>query len=45
MIGATRETVSATLAALAREGVVRTVRKELWVQRERATELRGHHDG
>lgn len=44
MIGATRETVSVTLAALAREGMVRTGRKELWVQRERAAEL-GQPDG
>lgn len=39
MIGATRESVSATLAALNREGVVRTGRKELWVHRERAEAL------
>ncbi|MFZ5822808.1 MAG: Crp/Fnr family transcriptional regulator [Bacillota bacterium] len=36
MIGATRETVSATLAALSRDEVVRTGRKEIWVHRARA---------
>lgn len=36
MIGATRETVSATLAALSREEVVRTGRKEIWVHRSKA---------
>lgn len=36
MIGATRETVSATLAALSREAVVRTGRKEIWVHRSKA---------
>lgn len=36
MIGATRETVSATLAVLAREDIVRTGRKELRVNREQA---------
>lgn len=39
MIGVTRETVTFTLAALGREGAVRTGRKELWVQRQRASEL------
>jgi CRP-like cAMP-binding protein len=33
MIGATRETVSSTLAALSREEIVRTGRKEIWVNR------------
>ncbi len=36
MIGATRETVSATIGSLAREGIVKTGRKEIWVHRERA---------
>lgn len=34
MIGSSRETVSATLSALFRDGLVRTGRKELWVHRE-----------
>jgi CRP/FNR family transcriptional regulator len=36
MIGATRETVSTTLASLARDELVRTGRKEIWVHRPRA---------
>lgn len=39
MIGSARETVSATLSRLARDGVVRTGRREVAVHRRRAQEL------
>lgn len=42
MIGA--KTVSATLAALGREDVVRTGRKELWVHRQMVEELLREYD-
>jgi CRP-like cAMP-binding protein len=36
MIGSSRETVSNMISALAREGLVRTGRKEIWINREAA---------